>query len=262
MEAAASNNRQTPSRRRISGGERRESILALTSRAFAERGYDGVRTAELAKSAGVSEALIYQHFRTKAELYRAAVDRSADILQDRLTTAVGASGAAGERLELAVDAFLEYVSDGSQRLAGARPPCERPRAGRVSAGFAHPGNRSARRHAGGRSTHVRQRPHPRAARAAVGGDRRRRRGTCELVGSRTPARSGPELASLLTGFAWSGFEQLVELELALTSAEKLGCHRRWGGLRVSGPQLDDLVFDDPHGGGNHHRVEFLAGARA
>ena len=85
MEAAASKGRPTPSRRRISGGERRESILALTSRAFAERGYDGVRTAELAKSAGVSEALIYQHFRTKAELYRAAVDRSAEILEDRLT---------------------------------------------------------------------------------------------------------------------------------------------------------------------------------
>ena len=90
MEAAASKSRPTPSRRRISGGERRESILALTSRAFAERGYDGVRTAELAKSAGVSEALIYQHFRTKAELYRAAVDRSAEILEDRLTTVVGA----------------------------------------------------------------------------------------------------------------------------------------------------------------------------
>ena len=71
---AASKGRRAESRRRISGDERRESILQLTSRAFAERGYDGVRTAELAESAGVSEALIYQHFRTKAELYHAAVE--------------------------------------------------------------------------------------------------------------------------------------------------------------------------------------------
>ena len=83
MEAASKGRRAEP-RRRISGDERRESILQLTSRAFAERGYDGVRTAELAESAGVSEALIYQHFRTKAELYRAAVDRSADIFEERI----------------------------------------------------------------------------------------------------------------------------------------------------------------------------------
>jgi len=86
MEAASKSRRAEP-RRRISGDQRRESILQLTSRAFAEGGYDGVRTAELAASAGVSEALIYQHFRTKAELYRAAVDRSADLLEERIVQA-------------------------------------------------------------------------------------------------------------------------------------------------------------------------------
>src|SRR5215207_9160101 len=112
MEAASKHRRAEP-RRRISGDERRESILQLTSRAFAERGYDGVRTAELAESAGVSEALIYQHFRTKAELYRAAVDRSADILEERLSAAAGGAQAPDEKLERAVDAFLEFVSDRS-----------------------------------------------------------------------------------------------------------------------------------------------------
>src|SRR5687768_13707829 len=111
MEAAASNSRQTPARRRISGGERRESILQLTSRAFAERGYDGVRTAELAESAGVSEALIYQHFRTKAELYRAAVDRSADLLAERLAKAAAPGPALEQRLERGIDAFFAFVAE-------------------------------------------------------------------------------------------------------------------------------------------------------
>ena len=208
MEAAASKGRQTPSRRRISGGERRESILALTSQAFAERGYDGVRTAELAKSAGVSEALIYQHFRTKAELYRAAVDRSADILQDRLTTAVGASGAAGERLELAVDAFLEYVSDGSNawrvlalhvsdpELAdyqrGLRTRATSALADLLAADPRTSGNGLTR-------AQLEQ-----LSEVIVGG--------AEALAnwwSQNPRAERAELASLLTGFAWSGFEQLI-----------------------------------------------------
>jgi AcrR family transcriptional regulator len=110
MEAASKGRRAEP-RRRISGDERRESILQLTSRAFAERGYDGVRTAELAESAGVSEALIYQHFRTKAELYRAAVERSADLLQERLVRAAAPGPPLEERLERGIAAFFGFVSE-------------------------------------------------------------------------------------------------------------------------------------------------------
>ena len=110
MEAASKSRRDEP-RRRISGDERRESILQLTSRAFAQRGYDGVRTAELAESAGVSEALIYQHFRTKAELYRAAVDRSADLFEERLRAAVAPGPPVEERLQRGIDAFLSFVAE-------------------------------------------------------------------------------------------------------------------------------------------------------
>jgi AcrR family transcriptional regulator len=110
MEAASKGRRAEP-RRRISGDERRESILQLTSRAFAERGYDGVRTAELAESAGVSEALIYQHFRTKAELYHAAVERSAEILEERVVQAAAGDAGIEERLEQAIDTFFKFVSE-------------------------------------------------------------------------------------------------------------------------------------------------------
>src|SRR5829696_5374111 len=110
MEAASQSRRAEP-RRRISGDERRESILQLTSRAFAERGYDGVRTTELAESAGVSEALIYQHFRTKAELYRTAVGRSADLLQDRLVQAAAPGPPLEQRLERGIAAFFGFVAE-------------------------------------------------------------------------------------------------------------------------------------------------------
>jgi AcrR family transcriptional regulator len=206
MEAAAAKDRPNPSRRRISGGERRESILALTSRAFAERGYDGVRTAELAKSAGVSEALIYQHFRTKAELYRAAVDRSADILEDRLSSAAGSSGSAEERLERAVNAFLEFVSDTSNAW--------RVLALHVSDPELADYQRSLRSRATGALAGLLA-SDPRAsglARAQLDQLSEVIVGGAEALAnwwSQNPRAERAELASLLTAFAWSGFEQLV-----------------------------------------------------
>lgn len=208
MEAAASKDRPTPSRRRISGGERRESILALTSRAFAERGYDGVRTAELARSAGVSEALIYQHFRTKAELYRAAVDRSAEILEDRLQAAAGDSGPAEDRLASVVDAFLEFVSDRSNAWRVLTLHVSDPELADYQ--------RSLRARATGALAGLLG-SDPRAA------DNRLSRAQLEqlsevIVGgaealatwwSQNPRAERAELVSLLTGFAWSGFEQLA-----------------------------------------------------
>jgi AcrR family transcriptional regulator len=208
MEAAASKDRPTPSRRRISGGERRESILALTSRAFAERGYDGVRTAELAKSAGVSEALIYQHFRTKAELYRAAVDRSADILDDRLQKAAGAGGSVEDRLARVVDAFLEFVSDRSNAwrvlaLHVSDPELAdyqrslRARATGALAGLLGADPRSSNN--GLTRAQLEQ-----LSEVIVGG--------AEALAnwwSQNPRAERGELVSLLTAFAWSGFEQLV-----------------------------------------------------
>ena len=208
MEAAASKDRPTPSRRRISGGERRESILALTSRAFAERGYDGVRTAELAKSAGVSEALIYQHFRTKAELYRAAVDRSADILEDRLQKAAGEGNTVEDRLASVVDAFLEFVSDRSNAwrvlaLHVSDPELAdyqrslRARATDALAGLLAADARTARN--GLTRAQLEQ-----LSEVIVGG--------AEALAnwwSQNPRAERAELVSLLTAFAWSGFEQLV-----------------------------------------------------
>ncbi|SKA95258.1 transcriptional regulator, TetR family [Prosthecobacter debontii] len=56
---------------RLPGDERRERILEASLRVFAERGFHGATTRELAKAAGVSEALMFRHFPTKEDLYLA-----------------------------------------------------------------------------------------------------------------------------------------------------------------------------------------------
>ncbi len=63
--------RQTKSR--LSGQERRKHILESALRLFAEKGFSGTKTREIAELAGISETLIFQHFKTKEDLYRAAL---------------------------------------------------------------------------------------------------------------------------------------------------------------------------------------------
>jgi len=51
--------------------ERREAILKTAIPLFAEKGFHGVKTKELAQAAGVSEALVFQHFPSKEALFEA-----------------------------------------------------------------------------------------------------------------------------------------------------------------------------------------------
>lgn len=59
------------SAKRLSGDERRAAIIEAVRRVFAEKGFDGTTTRELAVAAGVSEALLFKHFPNKEALYTA-----------------------------------------------------------------------------------------------------------------------------------------------------------------------------------------------
>jgi AcrR family transcriptional regulator len=98
--------------RRLPAERRRENIVEVARHAFAARGYDGVRTQELASAAQVSEALIYQHFASKRELYERVVDESASDLTARLAEAVRSAPDA-ERLQRGLEAFVTFVADHS-----------------------------------------------------------------------------------------------------------------------------------------------------
>lgn len=56
-------------KQRLSSDERRLAILEAAVPLFAEEGFRGVTTRKLAERAGVSEALLYQHFPSKEALY-------------------------------------------------------------------------------------------------------------------------------------------------------------------------------------------------
>jgi AcrR family transcriptional regulator len=63
---------------RLPSRVRRQAIVAAVRGTFAEKGFDGTTTRELARAAGVSEALLYKHFPSKESLYAAMLDACAN----------------------------------------------------------------------------------------------------------------------------------------------------------------------------------------
>ncbi len=61
---------------RLPAAMRREQLLDTAINLFAQRGYGGATTAELAKAAGVTEPIIYRHFDSKKALFIAVIDRT------------------------------------------------------------------------------------------------------------------------------------------------------------------------------------------
>jgi AcrR family transcriptional regulator len=60
-------------RQRLPAGERRERIVAAARSEFLSRGHDGARTRSIARSAGVVESVLYDHFGSKGEIFEAAI---------------------------------------------------------------------------------------------------------------------------------------------------------------------------------------------
>lgn len=59
---------------RLTAPARREAILEAAVKLFAERGFRGVTTRELASAVGVTEPVLYQHFPSKRDMYRALIE--------------------------------------------------------------------------------------------------------------------------------------------------------------------------------------------
>jgi AcrR family transcriptional regulator len=96
-------------RPRLSAGERREAILAAARTVFGARGYHEATTREIAAQAGVSEALLYQHFPGKRQLFEAVVTAAGCDLERRIAEAAREN----DPLPAVLDAYFSFVEEES-----------------------------------------------------------------------------------------------------------------------------------------------------
>lgn len=109
----------------MTGPQRREQLIAVGRRLFAERGFEGTSVEEIAQTAGVSKPVIYEHFGGKEGLYAVVVDREIQALLSSITTALTGDGHARALLERAALALLDYIessTDGFRILVRDSPP--------------------------------------------------------------------------------------------------------------------------------------------
>lgn len=58
---------------RLAASDRKKQLIDIAMGLFSEQGFDGTSTREIADAAGVNEAIIFRHFKTKEDLYWAVL---------------------------------------------------------------------------------------------------------------------------------------------------------------------------------------------
>jgi AcrR family transcriptional regulator len=95
----------------MAAADRREAILAAALDAFAAGGYHETALEDVAERAGISKALIYEHFPSKRDLFEALLDTYVGELMERVVGTIVAAEPGEERLRAGVAAFLGFVEE-------------------------------------------------------------------------------------------------------------------------------------------------------
>jgi AcrR family transcriptional regulator len=82
---------------RMKSGERRADIVRSAIHVFAEKGFRGTTTRELAAAAGVTEPVLYQHFHTKSDLYCAIIEAKAGEVSTSAAALAGLAASGDDR---------------------------------------------------------------------------------------------------------------------------------------------------------------------
>jgi AcrR family transcriptional regulator len=96
-----------PAYTRLHVDERRRRLLEAGSAAFAEHAFEEISMREIAAAAGVSKALLYHYFPSKADLFAAAVEDKTLELRALLEPPAEAGGA--EALASILRAYLQWI---------------------------------------------------------------------------------------------------------------------------------------------------------
>jgi AcrR family transcriptional regulator len=99
-------------RRRLSGAERREQILDATKAIAFERGFHAVSIEVVAREAGISRPVVYNHFEDLPGLLEALIDRESTRALEQLAPVLPRSlepGDAVEQMLAGLRGYLEVV---------------------------------------------------------------------------------------------------------------------------------------------------------
>jgi AcrR family transcriptional regulator len=102
---------RTHAKRRMRAPERRRQLLQVARKVFGRRGYHTVTMDAVAREAGITKPILYDHFPSKRELYLALLEEDLQSLGDRLSDALESSPGNRERIRASFQAYFDFVDD-------------------------------------------------------------------------------------------------------------------------------------------------------
>ena len=113
---------------RMSGQERREQLLNVGRKLFAEKGFEAVSVEEIAAKANVSKPVVYEHFGGKEGLYAVLVDREMNYLLNSFEDALNGTNPRLllEQAGMALFDYIDEYPDGFRILVRDSPMAQTP----------------------------------------------------------------------------------------------------------------------------------------
>jgi len=99
----------TPTRRRLRGPARRATLLSSAGSVFAARGYATTSMAEIAEAAGVTRAVLYDHFPSKKALYLAVLGEQSALFLGHVGAAITLDARPGMRMRLTMESVFAFA---------------------------------------------------------------------------------------------------------------------------------------------------------
>ncbi len=96
---------------RLPGPERRRQLLDCALELFATQGFHQTAMNDIARAAGVTKPVLYQHFASKRDLYRELLDDVGQALQDTIAKATAQAAGPREQVEAGFTAYFRFVAD-------------------------------------------------------------------------------------------------------------------------------------------------------
>ena len=98
-------------RRRMRAPERRRQLIDVARQVFGREGFHTVTMDAVAKEAGVTKPILYDHFSSKRDLYLALLEADLSALRERVRTALETSKGNRERIRASFQAYFDFVDE-------------------------------------------------------------------------------------------------------------------------------------------------------
>jgi len=95
--------------KRLSSKERHAQIASIAAGLFAKKGFNGITTREIAKKAGVSEAILFRHFPTKEALYTEIINQKIHVKPESFDLEAAKKGDDSEVLRSVARYFMKEI---------------------------------------------------------------------------------------------------------------------------------------------------------